>query len=134
MNTPSPLIPQGSLSQMKGRSNVQLAVITIVAIHVVFFGGLLLQGCKRDTKTADGGSATDTNVIDTLSYGPIDTNAGMYYTSPTSLPADSSTIQTSAPIATTPDYSLSQPVTTGFETPAASTSTEPAEPVREMKQ
>ena len=50
MSTPNPLIPQGTFQAQaaKGASNVRLAVATIVAIHVVFFGGLLLQGCKRD--------------------------------------------------------------------------------------
>jgi LysM repeat protein len=112
MNTPSPLIPQGSFQgQTKGRSNVQLAVITIVAIHVVFFGGLLLQGCKRNTQLA-GNTATnslETNVTDTLSYAPLinDTNAGMYYTNPQTLPTSTGATGVASPgSATTPDYGL----------------------------
>ncbi|MEO5802267.1 MAG: LysM peptidoglycan-binding domain-containing protein [Verrucomicrobiota bacterium] len=47
MNTPNPLVPQGSLLQSKGKSTVRIAFFTIVAIHVVFIGGLLMQGCKK---------------------------------------------------------------------------------------
>jgi LysM repeat protein len=88
MNTPNPLIPQGALqsNQGKGRSTVKLAVVSIVAVHVVFFGGLLLQGCKRENKTADntGLSSTLTNL--TL---PPDTNTSPYpyYTNATNLPS-----------------------------------------------
>jgi LysM repeat protein len=52
MNHPNPLIPQGSFSKhSRGNPNVRIAVFTIVAIHAVFFGGLLIQGCKRDYDT-----------------------------------------------------------------------------------
>jgi len=72
MNKPSPLIPQGSLPQSagKGASNVRIAVATIIAIHIVFFGGLLLQGCKRDNNTA---TLTQTNAVDALTL-PVMTN------------------------------------------------------------
>lgn len=56
MNTPSPLKPLSPLTQQpRGKSNVRLAVISIIALHAVFFGGLLLQGCKP--KTLDPGVA-----------------------------------------------------------------------------
>ena len=68
MSTPNPLIPQGTFQAAagKGASNVRIAVATIVAIHVVFFGGLLLQGCKRDNtlaikSDAETNAATSTN-------------------------------------------------------------------------
>ncbi len=53
MNTPSPLQPMGRLPQTgSGRSGLNLAIITIVALHAVFFSGLLLQGCRpRRTET-----------------------------------------------------------------------------------
>jgi LysM repeat protein len=59
MNTPNPLVPQGSLErQSKGKSTVRIAIFTIISIHAVFFAGLLMQGCRRDDgkaqlKTAD---------------------------------------------------------------------------------
>ena len=93
MNTPNPLVPQGSLQATKGRSNVRLAVISIVAIHVVFFGGLLLQGCKRDTAGTDA-ATNNTTVVEnvttapsTTGLPPLDTNS-LYYPNPSSLPTD----------------------------------------------
>jgi LysM repeat protein len=73
MNKPSPLIPQGSLPQGAGRgaSNVRIAVVTIIAIHIVFFGGLLMQGCKRDNKKNDLTTGEGTNGALTL---PVMTN------------------------------------------------------------
>ncbi len=88
MSTPNPLIPQGTFQAQagKGASNVRIAVATIVAIHVVFFGGLLLQGCKP-TKTA-GGAAGDTNTaVTNLTLPPIDSGA-LYYTNASHLPPD----------------------------------------------
>lgn len=54
----------------KGKSNVRLAVITIVALHAVFFGGLLFQGCKPKTPESGLGSdfASGTNALD---YGAL---------------------------------------------------------------
>ena len=47
MNTPNPLVPHGSL-QSRGKSTVRTAFFTIAAIHIVFIGGLLIQGgCKK---------------------------------------------------------------------------------------
>ena len=95
MNTPNPLIPQGSLQGTKGRSNVRLAVISIVAIHIVFFGGLLLQGCKRDAKLADAGE-TNAPVAEPVgsssSLPPLDTNS-LYYPNPAALPGESGSTQ-----------------------------------------
>ncbi|MEO7300342.1 MAG: LysM peptidoglycan-binding domain-containing protein [Verrucomicrobiota bacterium] len=45
MNTPNPLIPQGSIPRTK--STVRIAFFTIAALHVLFIGGLLMQGCKK---------------------------------------------------------------------------------------
>ncbi|MBM3882226.1 MAG: LysM peptidoglycan-binding domain-containing protein [Verrucomicrobia bacterium] len=54
-----PNLPLSPLSQpSSGKSNVRIAVLTIIAVHAVFFGGLLLQGCKK--RTAD--AATDGNL------------------------------------------------------------------------
>src|SRR5438105_1665183 len=87
MSTPNPLIPQGTFQAQasKGASNVRIAVATIIAIHVVFFGGLLLQGCKP-TKTA---SNTETNSMTSSNYTlpPINSDT-LYYSNATRLPAD----------------------------------------------
>jgi LysM repeat protein len=67
MNTPSPLQPMGRLPQTgTGKSSFNLAVITIVALHVVFFGGLLIQGCRpeaRDQQDPVLGQSTNTNLF-----------------------------------------------------------------------
>lgn len=91
MSTPNPLIPQGSI-QAQGGSNVRIAVATVVAIHVVFFGGLLLQGCKRDAKTG-ADAVTNAPAASALNYPSMDTNS-LYYQNHTNLPA-------SAPAAST---------------------------------
>ena len=94
MSTPNPLIPQGSLHR-GGNSNVRLAVATVLAIHVVFFGGLLLQGCKRDP--AATGTKTETNPpASALKYAPIDSNS-LFYPSSKSLPADAASNALAAP-------------------------------------
>ncbi|MGA3179030.1 MAG: LysM peptidoglycan-binding domain-containing protein [Verrucomicrobiota bacterium] len=55
MNTPNPLLPQGSLPQ-RGKSSIYLKVLMIVAIHTVLIGGILMVGCKNAAK--DHASAT----------------------------------------------------------------------------
>jgi LysM repeat protein len=44
---PSPLVPQGTLPDSRGKSRVQFTVLTILAVHAVVLGVVLLQGCKR---------------------------------------------------------------------------------------
>ena len=112
MSTPSPLIPQGTFQAQaaKGATNVRLAVATIVAIHVVFFGGLLLQGCKRETQTGQNAEAeTNLAALDTntsLALPPLGSNS-LYYTSQSSLPTETGTgavlpPQDSNPLLTSP--------------------------------
>ncbi len=86
MNTPNPLIPQGTLQQplSRGKSNVRIAVFTIIAIHAVFFGGLLMQGCKREVPKT-------TSAATNITLPPLDTN---YYTT---LPPEAVTPQPGAP-------------------------------------
>jgi LysM repeat protein len=60
MNTPNPLIPQGSLLEQKAKAKPHLRVAyIIVAIHLVFLGGLLIQGCKKEDLTAKTGQQTN---------------------------------------------------------------------------
>lgn len=59
MNTPNPLIPQGTFPDSRGKSHVRIAVFTIMAIHVVLLSALLMAGCKKTTDT----SAESTNVF-----------------------------------------------------------------------
>ncbi|MBI4660926.1 MAG: LysM peptidoglycan-binding domain-containing protein [Verrucomicrobia bacterium] len=110
MNTPNPLMPQGSLQQhqSRGKSTVRIAVFTIIAIHAVFFTGLLIQGCRPQTdKTA--GKLTGTSTATNNEVARLNTNSD-YYTSirelppsvTTNLPATTDTTPaTSAPLAFT---------------------------------
>jgi LysM repeat protein len=68
MNTPSPLVPQGSLPEAaKRKANIRIAIFTILAIHVALLGGLLMQGgCKPEDKKlakADLGTLTNDNPL-----------------------------------------------------------------------
>ena len=100
MSTPNPLIPQGSLHHKAGRSNsnVRIAVATIVGIHVVFFGGLLLQGCKREVKVAEA-PETETNAspFAGLSYPEMTNTSSLYYESESSLPTDQTNLAGTTP-------------------------------------
>jgi LysM repeat protein len=74
MKQPNPLVPQGTFeSQARGKSHVRIAVFTILAIHVVVLGALLIQGCKRDKEDTSAATSTDTNTSAIPPYG--DTNA-----------------------------------------------------------
>ena len=66
MNNSNPLIPQGSNLEQKtkSRSRVKLAVIVVLAVHVLFLGPLLMQGCKREQ--------TPVPVADTNAQPPLD--------------------------------------------------------------
>ncbi|MCL4787438.1 MAG: LysM peptidoglycan-binding domain-containing protein [Verrucomicrobia bacterium] len=51
MNSPSPLVPQGSFLEQKssGRSRVKVAFFVVVGVHVVaILAALLAQGCRRE--------------------------------------------------------------------------------------
>lgn len=51
MNSPSPLVPQGSFLEQKhkGRSRVKVAFFCVVGVHVVaIMAALLAQGCRRE--------------------------------------------------------------------------------------
>ncbi len=83
MNTPNPLHPQGTFPGSGGRSHVRIAVFTILAIHVVLLGALLLQGCKRTAEPP---------------LPPAETNVFMPpYEPPTNPPPPPVVIQTTLP-------------------------------------
>jgi len=50
MNTPNPLVPQGSRLEQKSnaRSRIKLAVFFVLTIHVVGLMALLVQGCRPE--------------------------------------------------------------------------------------
>lgn len=124
MNTPNPLLPQGSLQKTsKGRSTVSIAVFSIVAIHAVFFSGLLWQGCNRDTAKIDRKSSEATNSF----ADAIPKLESSYYSNFTEIPA----VTTNAPIASVTGTNPAAPVpgvasTSPIVTPGASAKTEPS--------
>ena len=72
MNTPNPLVPQGTFAE-KGKSQIRITVFAILAIHVVLLGLLLIAGCNK--KQTD--QAQDTGIppvppppVDTWPPGP----------------------------------------------------------------
>ena len=75
MNNPNPLIPQGSLLEQKGRSRPHLRIaIAIVAVHLVFLGGLLIQGCGKEDTLGKASLATNESQL------PPFTNSSPYST------------------------------------------------------
>jgi LysM repeat protein len=111
MNTPNPLVPQGSLLQSKGKSTVRIAFFTIAAIHLVFIGGLLMQGCKKsDDKPV--APAEETNA---LSLPPMTSELPAYTeTNPAPAPAPAEvpayTETNPAPAPTQPEPYAAAPV------------------------
>ena len=107
MNTPNPLVPQGTLErQSKGKSTARIAIFTIISIHAVFFAGLLMQGCRRDDakssalKTSEVAAITNQNTLPSLDpgYYPPTTDATQV-ASASNLPPVTSNLP---PIATEP--------------------------------
>jgi LysM repeat protein len=98
-------------------------VVTIIAIHIVFFGGLLMQGCKRDNKKNDlTTTGESTNGALTL---PVMTNREtLVDTNPAPPTNDISTAyQTAGSQSNTPALPslVTQPEPFGGTTPTAST-------------
>ena len=75
MNTPNPLIPQGILSQQaRGKTNMRIVVFTILALHLVLLGGLLMQGCKPETKKEAKENEMATNALPLMAPYESNTN------------------------------------------------------------
>jgi LysM repeat protein len=132
MNTHNPLVPQGSLLEQqqksKAKSNLFIAVITILTLHIAVFGGLLIQGCKQGAGTTEL-AQTPAKPPPASELPPLDTNNLNVPTIDTNLPV----VQ---PIATPPgmtpqpqsNVGVAQSTTTPppMETMAATPPTTPA--------
>lgn len=67
MSTPSPLQPQDALEGASTpKSRMRVTVLTILALHVVFIGGLLMQGCDKKSGTASSSSAPSASSLPSL--------------------------------------------------------------------
>ncbi len=103
-------MPQGSLPQpAKDKSTVKIAVFTIVAIHAVFFAGLLMQGCKRDEPPKAAAIKPGETLAATGEQGKPDIN---YY----------------PPVQTDPGASLTNLPSTVASNPLANVNVPPANP------
>ena len=105
MNSPSPLVPQGSFLEQKnkGRSRVKVAFFCVVGVHVAaIMAALLAQGCRREEA-----QSPDTNQVPVLSDQgllPVDTNppSALVETSAPPVPLDTPL----APPATAAEYTI----------------------------
>lgn len=67
MSSPSPLQNQDNLASASSpKSRVQITVLTILALHVVVIGGLLLQGCDKKGPQTAGSSNSGSNIVSSL--------------------------------------------------------------------
>lgn len=86
MNTPNPLVPQGSLQPGK-KSTVRVAILTIVAVHAFVFAGILMQsGCKPESTAKNPDITTDPPRANE-DLAKLDTNR-FYDPLPSTLPAE----------------------------------------------
>ena len=68
MNNPNPFVPKGSLLEQQShrRSRMKLGVFCVLAVGVAGLMTMLIQGCKRETETADNTAGdTNTSAMDT---------------------------------------------------------------------
>lgn len=103
MNTPSPLIPQGSLLEQKNnsRARVKVAFFCVVGVHVVaILVALLAQGCRRDPAAPVVDAQPPVPAMDT-NVPALDTNAPYASVDP-NLPAPG-TVATNVPANPAPD-------------------------------
>ena len=70
MNTPNPLVPQGTFPD-KGKAQIRITVFTILAVHLVALGVLLIAGCN---KKAEPEQAAENTGIPPVPPLPMDTN------------------------------------------------------------
>src|SRR5262245_27300542 len=114
MNNPNPLIPQGSLLEEKTKSRPHLRVaIAIVAVHLVFLGGLLIQGCGKENPSTRASLSTNDSLLPPL------TDSNLYTTSFLAEPSHEPA-RTSAPVGITQTPAPSvQPSTPDQAVPSA---------------
>ncbi len=139
MSTPNPLVPEGSLQQSKGKSNVKIAFLAILAVHAVFLGGLLMLGCKEKPKVAvieDPATVAATNDTAAFAPPPMDnSNLSTGSSMPTTTPAITTPTTTTAvvPTPTTPAVTTSATVATPIA-PITPTAITPEAPVGGTKE
>lgn len=78
MNSPSPLVPQGSSleQQHRARSSLKVKIFCALGVNVAVLLVLLMQGCKREQPQVPSESASIFNDTNPLPFEVTDTNAG----------------------------------------------------------
>jgi len=112
MNTPSPLIPQGSMLEQKnkGRTRVKIAVFLVLAIHGIGLLALLMQGCKKEPDANTASASDQATNLPTPTFEQ--TNLPVADTNPPVVPTNPPTAVAAAPPTTPPqgltDYKIVQ--------------------------
>jgi LysM repeat protein len=108
MNNPNPFVPKGSLleEQSKRRSRMKLGVFCVLAVSVTGLMAMLIQGCKRETQTADNtGNSAST----------VDTNVATMDTNPPSMEASNPPVAATNPPPVAPaSVTAPEPTTTEY--------------------
>jgi LysM repeat protein len=109
MNNPSPLVPQGSIQDLKnqGRARVKIAVFVVLAVHGIGLLALLMQGCKKEPEAStlppdQAASNAAPAFVETTNTAPADTNLPPLTATP---PAP---VESAAPPAAITDYKIVQ--------------------------
>jgi len=73
MNSPSPLIPQGSNleQQNQARSSLKVKIFCAIGVNVAVLLVLLMQGCKREQPAAENPPADQSAVYDASNQPPV---------------------------------------------------------------
>lgn len=122
MNTPHPLIPQGSLLEQKSRSRsrVKLAFFCVLAIHVVGLGALLVVGCRRE-QPASTPESTDITTPPSTNMPWMDTTPPPVTAPPVAEETSTPPVAVAPPVVPTPTPTPAEPPVI---TPSAPSTTE----------
>lgn len=102
MNTPNPLVPQGT-TPFGGKNSLLRTVLTIVAVHVAIFGSFLMWGCSKETpKSPDATSASSIGTNDTLPVADSNTAPLGDISRQSNAPTTSTGASTGSPVAGSP--------------------------------
>jgi LysM repeat protein len=121
MSTPKTIIPPGSAlhpQTSKGRLNLRVAIVGVLAFHAVLLGGLLIQGCNHQERKSEVGNLEPTNQTQDLTATPRDattslptiTNIQPVFEPPTPPPNPMANLQPLAPplLPATEEYSVAK--------------------------
>lgn len=119
MNNPNPFVPQGSLleQQSRRRSRLKLGVFCVLAVGICGLVAMLIQGCKRDEASDNGGMGGDQSQsqpqVDTNQVPETDTNQPtMEASNPPVPPAPEPAPQQGPPPAPQPTTTAAPPMPT----------------------